>query len=81
MGTRHNLVKTQELRGKQCSITTLVEVAYIIFSLPATESTLPLVLSGFSHIEPWHLSLNMLALWSFAPAFLCKYMIRLKALV
>ena len=38
-----------------------------------TGSHFHLLLSAFSHLEIWHLALNMLVLWSFAPTFLCKY--------
>lgn len=35
---------------------------------PANKNTVSLLLSGFSHIDGWHLALNMMVLWSFAPA-------------
>lgn len=44
-----------------------------VFSLPYTGSHLHLLLSEFSHLEVWHLALNMLVLWSFAPTFLRTY--------
>jgi hypothetical protein len=33
-------------------------------------TSLPLLLSSFSHMEWWHLGLNMMVLWSFAPVLL-----------
>ncbi len=36
------------------------------------ESSLPLLLSAFSHTEVWHLGLNMLVLWSFTPALMSE---------
>ena len=29
--------------------------------------SLPMLLSGFSHMETWHLACNMIVLWSFSP--------------
>jgi hypothetical protein len=29
--------------------------------------SLPMFLSGFSHVEAWHLACNMIVLWSFSP--------------
>ena len=47
-----------------------------LFPLPPAlplESTLSLLLSEFSHTEIWHIALNMVVFWSFAPALLCRY--------
>ena len=42
-----------------------------------TGSHLHLLQSACSHLEIWHLTLNMLVLWSFAPTFLCMYIVSL----
>ncbi|XP_064394249.1 presenilin-associated rhomboid-like protein, mitochondrial isoform X2 [Halichondria panicea] len=42
---------------------------YFISSI-SSKSSLPLLLSAFSHTEVWHLGLNMLVLWSFTPALM-----------
>ena len=54
------------------SITNNNNVVYVV------ESSLSILLSEFSHLEVWHLGINMLVLWSFAPALLSKtpYVVR-----
>ncbi len=40
---------------------------YLILSLFMPGLSLPMFLSGFSHMETWHLACNMIVLWSFSP--------------
>jgi rhomboid-like protein len=49
-------------------LTFLMERYFI--SSTTQRSSLPLLLSSFSHMEWWHIGLNMMVLWSFAPALL-----------
>ncbi|CAB4040208.1 presenilins-associated rhomboid, mitochondrial, partial [Paramuricea clavata] len=36
-------------------------------AFPLSGLSLPMFLSGFSHVEAWHLACNMIVLWSFSP--------------
>ena len=39
----------------------------VLFYLCYVGLSLPMFLSGFSHMETWHLACNMIVLWSFSP--------------
>ena len=36
-------------------------------------STISMLLACFSHVEFWHIGINMLVLWSFMQTFECEY--------